>query len=120
MPAAAVVAARPVGSVRPVDLAAVSAERASDELPSRRLNLIVPLKVARRRIAVLIGQGEKNAVAGDGGVFVRISLGAPGAEKSRALPAIHLLRRGSGAERWRYGEKASSAQRESDGPGEAA
>ena len=53
------------------------------------------------------------------GVFAGISLRAPGAEKSRALPAIHLQRSGSGAERWRYGEKTSSAQRESDDPGEA-
>ena len=117
---AAVVAARPVASVGPVDLAAVSAQRAGDELPSRRLNLIVPLKISRRGIAVLVGQGKKDAVAGDGGVFGGISLRAPGAEKSRALAAILKQRSGSGVERWRCGETTGSAQRKSDGPEEAA
>ena len=38
--AAAILATRPVGSIRPVDLAAIRTERAGDELPARRLNLV--------------------------------------------------------------------------------
>lgn len=88
--AAAAIAAGPVAPVGPVDLAAIVAERAGDELPSGRLNLVGALQISRRGVAILIGESEENAVAGDGGMLAGISLRAPRAQKSGGLAAIHL------------------------------
>lgn len=80
--AAAILATRPVSSIRPVDLTAIRTERAGDELPARRLNLVRALQITRRGVAVLIGQGEEDTVAGDRGVLAGISLRAPCAEEA--------------------------------------
>jgi hypothetical protein len=87
---AAVPAPSPERPIRPVDLASISTQRARDELPSRRDNLVRSLKITDRRIPVLIGQVQKNPIVADRSLFHGIPLSAPSPKKSRALRPIRL------------------------------
>src|ERR1700684_3738466 len=77
MAASSCVAPCPKRAVRPINLAAVRAECAGYELPSRRNNCILALVLPRGGIAVLVGQTEKRAIIANRGLFRGISLDAP-------------------------------------------
>src|SRR6202050_2272254 len=77
MPASSCIAPCPECTVRPINLAAVRAECAGYELPSRCNNAVLALVLPRGGITVLIGQGEKRAIIGDRGLFRGVSLSAP-------------------------------------------
>ena len=90
----AVVAPCPVGSVRPIDLAAVGAQRSAHELP-----LVGSYGVCVHAFhgssggrALLIGKRQERPIGGDGAALGRVTLGTPLAEECSTLIDRYLRR----------------------------
>ena len=88
MPSATGWTPRPERSIRPLNLLPTPAQGARNELPTRSLNLIVPLQIPNRRITVLIRQVVKRPVIADRSLFRSIPLRTPSADKPGILVSI--------------------------------
>src|ERR1700687_5512402 len=87
-------APRPISAIRPVNGAAIAAQRSLYKIPLVGAHHVLrhPDETPRRGVAVFIGEGQKYSIAADRAVFGAIALGTPVTQEA-GVPHRTLQRR---------------------------